>query len=135
VQRSGRGYNRVREVHQPIPAAVVLAQEGCRCLGHAQIDPEHLLLALLMQDDAMATQLLINFGVDVGAIRRDVEHAMGASSQSPQRGGDIPFNSLAKRVLELSLRESSTLHHCHVGTQHLLLALIRADTGAEATVL
>ena len=58
---------------------VVLAVEECRRLGHAQIDPEHLLLALLMQYDAMASRLLINFGVDAGALRRDVEHAMDSA--------------------------------------------------------
>jgi ATP-dependent Clp protease ATP-binding subunit ClpC len=111
---------------------VVLAQEECRRLGHAQIDPERLLLALLMQDEAMATRLLINAGVDVGAMRRDL---MGPGSQPPQRAGHVPFNPLAKRVLELSLREAITLQHQHIGTQHLLLALIRVDGSAAATAL
>jgi ATP-dependent Clp protease ATP-binding subunit ClpC len=114
---------------------VVLAQEECLRLGHTLIDPEHLLLALLMQDDAMATRLLIDFGVDVGAMRRDVEHAMGPGSQPPLRTGHIPFNPLAKRVLELSLREAITLGHWHIGSQHLLLALIRAEGSAAGSAL
>jgi ATP-dependent Clp protease ATP-binding subunit ClpC len=114
---------------------VVLAQEECRRLGHAQIDPEHLLLALLMQDDAMATRLLINFGVDVGAMWRDVEHGMRLGSQPLLRTGHIPFNPLAKRVLELSLREAITLGHRHIGSQHVLLAPIRAEGSAAAAAL
>jgi ATP-dependent Clp protease ATP-binding subunit ClpA len=114
---------------------VVLAQQECRRLGHTQIDPEHLLLGLLMQDDAMATGLLINVGVDVGAIRRDVEHAMRLGPLPPQRAGHIPFNPLTKQVVDLALREATKLEHRHIGTQHLLLALIRADGSPAATAL
>ena len=114
---------------------VVLAVEECRRLGHVQINLEHLLLALLMQDDAMASRLLINFGVDVGALRRDVEHAMGLGSQPPQRAGHIPFNPQTKQVWDLSLQEATKLQHRHIGTQHLLLALIRIDRSAAATAL
>jgi ATP-dependent Clp protease ATP-binding subunit ClpA len=114
---------------------VVLAVEECRRLGHTQINPEHLLLALLMQDDAMASRLLINFGVDVGALRRDVEHSMGLGSQPPQHTGHIPFNPQTKHVLDLALQEATKLQHRPIGTQHLLLALIRADWSAAATAL
>ncbi len=114
---------------------VVLAEQECRRLGHTQIDPEHLLLALLRQDDAMASRLLINVGVDVGALRRDVEHAMGLGSQPPQHAGHIPFNPQTKQIWDLSLQEATKLQHRHIGTQHLLLALIRADRSAAATAL
>jgi ATP-dependent Clp protease ATP-binding subunit ClpC len=114
---------------------VVLAVDECRRLGHAQIDPAHLLLGLLMQDDAMASRLLTNFGVDVGAMRRDVEHAMRLGSLPPQHAGHIPFNPQTKQVIDLALREASKLRHRHIGTQHLLLALIGADGSTAATAL
>lgn len=88
-----------------------------------------------MQDDAMATGLPINFGVDVGAMRRDVEHAMKLGSQPPQRAGHIPFNPVTKQVLDVALQEATKLQHRHLGTQHLLLAPIRADGSPAATAL
>lgn len=114
---------------------VVMAQEECRRLGHHQIDPEHLLLALLMQPAATGTRLLTACGVDVGALRDEVERATEPGPPSTERGGHIPFNPLTKRILERSLRESKLLKHRHIGTEHILLALICADGSAAATAL
>jgi ATP-dependent Clp protease ATP-binding subunit ClpC len=114
---------------------IVLAQEECRRLGHDHIDPEHLLLAMLRLPEAMATRLLSEFGVDPGAMSRDMERTMGPGSRSRERGGHIPFQPQTKRVLELSLREAMVLGHRHIGTEHVLLALLRADGTAAAGAL
>jgi ATP-dependent Clp protease ATP-binding subunit ClpA len=113
--------------------SVVLAQEECRRLGHGQIDPEHVLLGVLMQPDTAGCRVLVRLGADPGALRREVEEAVGQGSRSWERGGHVPFNPLTKHVLETSLRESLRLRHNYLGTEHLLLALIGAEgPGARA---
>lgn len=114
---------------------VVGAQQECRRLGNDHIDPSHLLLALLGQPEAMATRLLTEFGVDTGALRDGVERSIGRGSQPMDRSGHIPFHPQTKRVLELSLREAMQLGDSHIGTEHLLLALLRAEESPAATAL
>jgi ATP-dependent Clp protease ATP-binding subunit ClpC len=113
---------------------MVDAQRECVRLGHDHIDPEHLLLALLMQPEATGTRLLSELGVDPGAMRRDLEKTMGRGSRSREGGGHIPFQPRTKRVLETSLRESLRLRNNHLGTEHLLLALIGVEGGAAAAL-
>jgi len=115
---------------------VVLAQEEARRLRHSYIGPEHLLLALL-QTDAVATQVLDSLGVDRPGVRRAVEQSLGTGT-TPAPEGHIPFAKGAKKVLEFSLREALSLGHNYIGTEHILLGVLReaeSDSGAAAAAL
>ncbi len=109
---------------------VVLAQEQARILNHNYIGTEHLLLGLLT--DASATEVLLRLGVDPAAVKSDVEATIGRGPHPPS--GHIPFTPGAKRALELSLREALQLGHRDIGTEHLLLGLIREGGGVAAVV-
>jgi ATP-dependent Clp protease ATP-binding subunit ClpC len=113
---------------------VVLAQEEARLLGHDYIGTEHLLLGLLRESDGVAGRTLDALGISLPAVRARVEEIIGRSSE-PLPGGQMPFTPRAKKVLELSLREAINLGHNYIGTEHLLLGLIREGEGVAPQVL
>ena len=112
---------------------VVLAQEEARRLNHAHIGTEHLLLGLIHEGDGVAAKALEALGVKRAAVRREVEETVGRGQRPPP--GHIPFTPRAKTVLELSLRESNQLGHNYIGTEHILLGLLREGEGVAAQVL
>jgi ATP-dependent Clp protease ATP-binding subunit ClpA len=112
---------------------VVLAQEEARDLGHDYIGTEHLLLGLLPDTEAVAVRVLDGLGISREAVREQVVARVGRAGRTPV--GHIPFTPQAKKSLELSLREALQLGHNHIGTEHLLLGLIREGEGVAAQVL
>jgi ATP-dependent Clp protease ATP-binding subunit ClpC len=113
--------------------AVVLAQDEARALNHAYIGTEHLLLGLLRVPEGIAARALRRLGIGADAVRRDVESIIGRGQASPP--GHIPFTPRSKKVLELSLREALGLGHNYIGTEHILLGLVREGEGVAAQVL
>jgi hypothetical protein len=112
---------------------VVLAQEEARMLEHNYIGTEHLLLALIHEGEGVAATALRALDVDLDTLRREVEALVGRGQQPAS--GHIPFTPQAKKVLELALRESVHLGHAYIGTEHLLLGLVREGEGPAAQVL
>jgi ATP-dependent Clp protease ATP-binding subunit ClpC len=112
---------------------VVGAQEEARDLGHNYIGTEHLLLGILREGDGTATRVLTSLGITGAAVREKVEAGAPPGQHTPS--GHIPFTPPAKKVLELSLRESLDLKSGYIGTEHILLALIREGDGLGAKVL
>jgi ATP-dependent Clp protease ATP-binding subunit ClpC len=113
--------------------AVVLAQEEARVLNHNYIGTEHLLLGLIQEGDGVAAQSVAALGVSLDDVRRQVTELIGQGGQEP--GGHIPFTPRAKKVLELALREALQLGHTYIGTEHILLGLVREGEGVAAQVL
>jgi ATP-dependent Clp protease ATP-binding subunit ClpA len=111
---------------------VVLAQEEARLLNHNYIGTEHLLLGLV-REGGVAAKALESLGISLEAVRAQVEAIIGQGQQAPS--GHIPFTPRAKKVLELSLREALQLGHNYIGTEHILLGLIREGEGVAAQVL
>ena len=111
---------------------VVLAQEEARMLNHNYIGTEHILLGLI-HEGGVAARALESLGISLDAVRQQVEQIIGQGQQAPS--GHIPFTPRAKKVLELSLRESLQLGHGYIGTEHILLGLIREGDGVAAQVL
>src|ERR671915_16273 len=112
---------------------VVLAQEEARMLNHNYIGTEHILLGLIHEGEGVAAKALESLGVSLEAVRQQVEEIIGQGQQAPS--GHIPFTPRAKKVLELSLREALQLGHSYIGTEHILLGLIREGEGVAAQVL
>ena len=112
---------------------VVLAQEEARALNHNYIGTEHILLGLIREGEGVAAKALESMGISREAVRSEVEDIIGKGSQPPS--GYIPFTPRAKKVLELSLREALQLGHKYIGTEHILLGLIREGEGVAAQVL
>jgi len=112
---------------------VVLAQEEARMLNHNYIGTEHLLLGLIQEGEGVAAKALESMGISLEAVRNQVEEIIGRGSTAPT--GHIPFTPRAKKVLELSLREALQLGHNYIGTEHILLGLIREGEGVAAQVL
>ena len=102
-------------------------------LNHNYIGTEHILLGLLREEEGVAARALTSLGVSLEAVRRDVGEIVGQGSEVPR--GHIPFTPRAKKVLELSLREALQLGHNYIGTEHILLGLIREGEGIAAQVL
>lgn len=113
--------------------AMVLAQEEARLLNHNFIGTEHLLLGLLLEGDGVAAQALEGLGVSVVPVREKVQRIIGPSASLPTSGP--PFTPRAKKVMELSLREALQLGHNYIGTEHLLLGLLREGEGVAVQVL
>jgi ATP-dependent Clp protease ATP-binding subunit ClpC len=113
--------------------AVVLAQEEARRLDHMAIDTEHVLLGLLGEPEAIAGRVLGQLGITLPAARADVEGLVGRGDGAPS--GHIPFTPRAKKVLELSLREALALGHNYIGTEHILLGIVREGDGVAVAVL
>ena len=112
---------------------VVLAQEEARLLNHNYIGTEHILLGLIHEGEGVAAKALESLGISLEGVRGQVEELIGQGGSSPS--GHIPFTPRAKKVLELSLREALQLGHNYIGTEHILLGLIREGEGVAAQVL
>jgi Clp amino terminal domain, pathogenicity island component len=112
---------------------VVLAQEEARLLNHNYIGTEHLLLGLIHEQEGVAARALTELGISLETIRVEVEEIIGQGQSAPT--GHIPFTPRAKKVLELSLREALQLGHNYIGTEHILLGLIREGEGVAAQLL
>ncbi|SDL70109.1 ATP-dependent Clp protease ATP-binding subunit ClpC, partial [Arthrobacter sp. ov407] len=112
---------------------VVLAQEEARMLNHNYIGTEHILLGLIHEGEGVAAKALESLGISLDGVREQVQEIIGQGQQAPS--GHIPFTPRAKKVLELSLREALQLGHNYIGTEHILLGLIREGEGVAAQVL
>jgi ATP-dependent Clp protease ATP-binding subunit ClpA len=112
---------------------VVLAQEEARMLNHNYIGTEHLLLGLVHEGEGVAARALESLGISLRAVRQQVEEIIGQGQQAP--AGHIPFTPRAKKVVELAQREANDLGHNYIGTEHLLLGLVREGEGMAAQVL
>ncbi len=112
---------------------VVLAQEEARMLNHNYIGTEHILLGLIHEGEGIAAKTMESLNISLDAVRQQVQDIIGEGQQAPV--GHIPFTPRAKKVLELSLREALQLGHNYIGTEHILLGLIREGEGVAAQVL
>jgi hypothetical protein len=112
---------------------VVLAQDEARSLRHNYIGTEHLLLGLLREEEGLAARVLTALEVDLEDVRAQVARIIGVGDELAT--GQIPFTPRAKKVLELSMREALALGHQYIGTEHILLGLVREDEGVGARVL
>jgi ATP-dependent Clp protease ATP-binding subunit ClpC len=112
---------------------LVLAQEEARLLNHNFIGTEHILLGLIHEGEGVAAKALESLGISLEAVREKVEETIGPAGSSPS--GSPPFTPRAKKVLELSLREALQLGHNYIGTEHMLLGLVREGEGVAAQVL
>jgi ATP-dependent Clp protease ATP-binding subunit ClpC len=112
---------------------VVLAQDESRTLGHDYIGTEHLLLGLVREEEGLGAQVLDALGVTIDEVRALVAQIVGRGSEVAT--GQIPFTPRAKKALELSLGEALSLGHNYVGTEHLLLGLVRENGGVAARIL
>jgi ATP-dependent Clp protease ATP-binding subunit ClpC len=112
---------------------VVLAQDEARRLSHNYIGTEHILLGLIHEGEGVGAKALESLGISLDAVRQQVEEIIGQGRQAPS--GHIPFTPRAKKIMELSLRESQQLGHNYIGTEHILLGLIREGDGVAAQVL
>jgi ATP-dependent Clp protease ATP-binding subunit ClpC len=112
---------------------VVLAQEEARSLDHNYIGTEHILLGIIREREGVGARALSALEISLDSVRVDVERIIGRGEETP--GGHIPFTPRAKKVLELSLREALHLGHNYIGTEHILLGLVREGEGVAAQVL
>ena len=112
---------------------VVLSQEEARLLNHNYIGTEHILLGLIQERDGVAAKALQSLDIGLESVRAQVEEIIGQGGNPPS--GHIPFTPRAKKVLELSLREALQLSHNYIGTEHILLGLLREGEGVAAQVL
>jgi ATP-dependent Clp protease ATP-binding subunit ClpC len=112
---------------------VVLAQEEARLLNHNYIGTEHILLGLLREGEGSAAQALLSLHISLDDCRARIQQIIGRGTDAPS--GHIPFTPRAKKVLELSLREALQLGHNYIGTEHLLIGLLREEEGVAAQVL
>ena len=112
---------------------VVLAQEEARAFKHNYIGTEHILLGLLRVEDGLAARVLAMIGVTFDAVRTQVAEIVGEGDEAAR--GQIPFTPRAKKVLELSLREALAVGHNYIGTEHILLGLVRENDGVAARIM
>ncbi len=113
---------------------VVQAQEEAQRLGHHHIGTEHLLLGLLAESEGVGAQALRSAGITLAVARAEVERIVGCGQETPSRRR-IPFTSRSKKVLELALREAFKLNHNYIGTEHVLLGLLREAEGVGAQII
>ncbi|MDQ1437638.1 MAG: ATP-dependent Clp protease ATP-binding subunit ClpC, partial [Acidimicrobiaceae bacterium] len=111
----------------------MLAQEEARLLNHNFIGTEHILLGLIHEGEGVAAKALESLGISLEAVREKVEETIGPAGTATT--GSPPFTPRAKKVLELSLREALQLGHNYIGTEHMLLGLVREGEGVAAQVL
>jgi ATP-dependent Clp protease ATP-binding subunit ClpC len=114
---------------------VVLAREEAGVLSHDHVGTEHILIALIREDGGVAAQVLKSLGITEEAARQQVEEITGRGQADPQPGQHIPMTPRAKKVLQLSLREAIALGHGYIGTEHILLGLVREGEGVAMQVL
>ena len=112
---------------------VVLAQDEARALKHNYIGTEHILLGLLREEEGLAARVLESLDITVEEVRAQVARIVGQGDEVTT--GQIPFTPRAKKVLELALREALSLGHNYIGTEHILLGLVREHDGLAARVL
>ena len=112
---------------------VVLAQEEARILKHNYIGTEHILLGLLREEEGLAARVLESLDITVERVRAQVVRIVGSGEEVTS--GQIPFTPRAKKVLELALREALSLGHNYIGTEHLLLAIVRLKQGQAYEVI
>ncbi len=112
---------------------LTFAQEEARLLNHSFIGTEHVLLGLLREGEGLGAVALRELGVSLEAARQQVEAVIGTAGSAP--AGSPPFTPRAKKVLELALREALQMNHSYIGTEHILLGLVREGEGVAATVL
>jgi len=113
---------------------ILIAQEEAKRLNHDYVGTEHILLGLIALGEGVAAQVLSNLGVDLRRVRAEIEKIVG-TGDNVMLLGEIPFTPRAKKVLELAVEEAQNMGHSHVGTEHLLLGLIREEEGVAAQVL
>ena len=112
---------------------VVLAQDEARALKHNYVGTEHILLGLLREEEGIAGRVLESLGIQLDGLRVQVSRIIGQGDALTT--GQIPFTPRAKKVLELALREARALGHEHIGTEHLLLGVVRENEGIAARLL
>jgi ATP-dependent Clp protease ATP-binding subunit ClpC len=112
---------------------VVLAQDEARLLKHNYIGTEHILLGLLREEEGLAARVLEGLDIELNEVRAQVARVVGQGDEATT--GQIPFTPRAKKVLELSLREALSLNHNYIGTEHVLLGLVRENEGVAARIL
>jgi ATP-dependent Clp protease ATP-binding subunit ClpC len=112
---------------------VVLAQDEARALRHNYIGTEHILLGLLREEEGLAARVLESLEITVEDVRAQVARIVGQGDEATT--GQIPFTPRAKKVLDLSLREALSLGHNHIGTEHILLGLVRENEGVAAQIM
>jgi ATP-dependent Clp protease ATP-binding subunit ClpC len=112
---------------------VVDAQDEARTLDHSYIGTEHILLGLIQEGGGLGAKALESLGIGLDTVRQQVQEIIGQGQHAPS--GHIPFTPRAKKVLELALAESKALGHNYIGTEHILLGLIREGDGVAAQVL
>ena len=117
----------------PSRRVVVLAQEEARMLDHNYIGSEHILLGLIHEGEGVAARAIVSLGLTLEMAREQVRERVGVGKQAPT--GHIPFTPPAKKILELSLREALALNKEYIGTEHILLGLVREGDGAGAQIL
>ena len=125
------GYNftdRVRKVLQ-------MAREEAARLHHEYVGTEHILLGLIREGEGVAAAVLTNLSVDLDDIQQKIEETVKKGKAAAAAGPDLPYTSRAKKVLELAMTEARELNHSYVGTEHLLLGLLREEKGIAAQVL
>src|SRR3954466_12922487 len=113
---------------------ILIAQEEAKRLNHDYVGTEHILLGLIALGEGVAAQVLANLGVDLRRVRAEIEKIVG-TGDTVMLLGELPFTPRAKKVLELAVEEAQNMGHSHVGTEHLLLGLIREEEGVAAQVL
>jgi ATP-dependent Clp protease ATP-binding subunit ClpC len=114
---------------------VVLAQDEARALRHNYSGTEHLLLGLLREEEGLAARVLETLGVTLEQSRDQVRAIIGAGEPGEALAGQIPFTPRAKKTLELALREARSLGHQFIGTEHVLLGLVRVGEGVGVEIL
>lgn len=117
----------------PARAVVVLTQEEARRLRHDYVGTEHLLLGLLREEEGVAARVLVSFAVTLERVRGEVENMVGIGYEDP--GDKVPFTPRSKTVLEMALQEAMQLEHDYIGTEHLLLGLVRERSGVASQIL
>jgi ATP-dependent Clp protease ATP-binding subunit ClpA len=125
------GYNfteRVRKV-------LAMAREESGRLHHEYVGTEHILLALIREGEGVAATMLQNLSAELGELERTINGAVKKGSSKPTVGPDLPYTTRAKKVLELAMAEAREIHHSYVGTEHLLMGLLREEKGIAAQVL
>src|SRR4030081_3899206 len=127
---AGRMFERFTERARQV---VVLAQDEARALKHNYIGTEHILLGLLREEEGLAARVLESLDITVEEVRAQVARIVGQGDEVTT--GQIPFTPRAKKVLELALREALSLGHNYIGTEHILLGLVRENEGAAARIL
>src|SRR6202044_2347805 len=133
VVRTGRTYPMFERFTERARQVVVLAQEEARTLKHNYIGTEHILLGLLREEEGLAARVLESLDITVERVRAQVVRIVGSGEEVTS--GQIPFTPRAKKVLELALREALSLGHNYIGTEHILLGLVRENEGVAARIL